>query len=138
MDIAVWEKLWNDLSATVATEGLVALCDDQRHWYLLRKLINDTEDDGLLGFYCSCDLSSMVEIESLLQSIGAEELLLLLGKVNGILAAQVEECNLSELDLCDLWQDDDFKHHICELEDSLFELLPSLEKSLDEILLRIL
>ncbi len=136
MDIAVWEKLWSELSAKVAAE--YALTDDQRHWYLLRKLINDTEDDGLLGFYSSCDFDTMVQIELLLQAIGAEELLQILSKANGLLAIEVEEYNLSDLDLSDLWEDEDFKHQICELEDELFALLPSLEKTIDKMMMKLL
>ncbi len=138
MDIAVWEKLWDKLSAKVAAEGLDALTSDQRHWYLLRKLINDTEDDGLLGFYSNCEFDAMVEIELLLQAVGAKELREILSKVNGLLAIQIEECESINPDLSELWQDDDFREHICELEDELFGLLPSLEKNLDEIAAKIL
>lgn len=138
MDIAVWEKLWDKLSAKVAAEGLNALTDDQRHWYLLRKLINDTEDDGLLGFYSNCEFDTMVEIELLLQAIGAKELKQILSNVNGLLAIQIEESESINPDLSELWQDDDFREHICELEDELFELLPSLEKTLDDIAVKIL
>lgn len=120
-----WEKL-----ATQAFENYNLLTSDERVWFNIQVLIQNTDNGGLISYYYNCfsyDLPALIQD---LKSLNASTILSILEKMNrlfpdGIPSSDFEERN----EIVGKWGDYEYSI-LNKLDEDFYNNQPDLEKKL--------
>jgi|GEM_PF-2235797 len=139
MEIGLWLPVWEMIERRYAEKGLGDLDEDERLWLVLRRAIDEVENDGLLGLFCAAKPPQPRELLAAWLAIGAEDMHNVFERATALLPQGLppEDDDQCEA-LIKLWQDDDYAKLVAEIEDDFYELLPQSEELLDEVVKKIL
>lgn len=139
MDIGLWLPLWELVEARRLELGESNLDDDERLWLYLRRVIDEVEDQGLLGLYCTELAPDPQRLAEFWLQIDAEEMANLFEQLQSMLPnGLAPEDEAERANLIELWQDDAYAKLLAELEDDFYELLPAAEDLLDAVVRRVM
>lgn len=139
MDISAWLPLWEKLNVKLKKDGEFALSDDERLWLMLRKNIDDVEENSIIGFYCGEGAHRIGEIIDGWLSIGAEDMANIFERGNSLFINGSPPDNDQEMEeLIEIWQDTEYQKIFRELDEDFEQALPASELLLDAVIKRIL
>ncbi|MCR4963769.1 MAG: DMP19 family protein [Firmicutes bacterium] len=139
MDIMIWEPLFRSLSQKKQAQGEHSLSKDERLWLLLRRHIDEVEENSVIGFYCGDQAFYVHDIIAAWQSLGMEEMANVFERGNALFAGGGFPENDEERDaLIEAWQDQEYQKIFRELDEDFEQALPRAEVALDQVARRIL
>lgn len=115
--------------------GYESLSPDERLWIILRSLIDNVENGGLISYFYNSGADTLPECRNALRRLNALDVLEHVDRVAGLFGADVPTTVEERNRVLDSWRDDDARDALLEeVDEELMPLMRDLDRKLDAFL----